>query len=57
MNVFLKGLIALIVGAIVAAIAEAICRHMGIDDFWGWLVGVIVGLLFFFNYESPRRPL
>lgn len=44
-----KAIIAIIIGAVVAAIAEAICRHFGIDAFWGWLVGVAAGLAYFFG--------
>lgn len=60
-NTFVRALFALIVGAVVAVIAEAICNHFGIDSFWGWLVGVAAGLAFFFNYRGtwsgPNRPL
>lgn len=59
-NVFVRGVLALIGGAIVAAIAEAICRHFQIDTFWGWLVGVAAALYIFFDYDRwyhPRRPL
>lgn len=53
-NVFVRALVALIIGAVVAAIAEAICRHFTIDTFWGWLVGVAAGLVFFFGYDHQR---
>lgn len=59
-NVFVRALIALLVGAVAAAIAEAICRHFAIDTFWGWLVGVTTGLAVFFYNDTrfgPRRPL
>lgn len=55
MNVFLKALLALIVFGVVSAIAEAICRHAGIDAFWGWLIGVVAGFWFFFGYDTPQR--
>lgn len=54
MGILVKALIALIIGAIVAAIAEVVCRHFGIDDFWGWLVGVVVGLVYFVS--GPDYP-
>lgn len=47
--ILVKALIALIIGAVVAAIAEAVCRHFAIDTFWGWLVGVAAGLVYFFG--------
>jgi len=57
-NVFVRALVALLVGVVVAAIAEAICRHFAIDAFWGWLVGVAAGLAFFFRYDGGwRRPI
>ena len=58
MNVLLKGLIAIIIFAVVSAIAQVICRHFNIDSFWGWLVGVIVGVAYFISgpdYPSRNR--
>lgn len=52
-NIFVRALVAVILGAVIAAIAEVICRHFGIDTFWGWLVGVATGLAFFFGYDRP----
>lgn len=54
MGILVKALIALLIGAVVAAIAEAVCRHFAIDDFWGWLVGVVVGLVYFVS--GPDYP-
>lgn len=56
-NVFVRAIVALLIAAVVAAIAEAICRHFAIDTFWGFLVGVAVGLAYFFGYPSNNRPL
>lgn len=54
--IIVKALIALIIGAVIAAIAEAICRHFSIDQFWGWLVGVAAALLYFFGApDIPNR--
>lgn len=54
MAILVKAIIALLIGAVVAAIAEAICRHFAIDSFWGWLVGVAVGLAYFIS--GPDYP-
>jgi steroid 5-alpha reductase family enzyme len=57
-NIFVRGLVALLIGAVVAAIAEAICRHFGIDSFWGFLTGVAAGLALFFGYDrTTGRPV
>lgn len=54
--IFVKAIIALIIGAIIAAIAEVVCRHFNIDTFWGWLVGVAAALLYFFGGpDIPNR--
>lgn len=54
--VLVKALIALVIGAVVALISEVVCRHFNIDPFWGWLIGVIAGLIYFFSGpEHPRR--
>lgn len=50
-----KALIALVVFAIVAAIGKVVCTHFGIDPFWGWLVGVIAGLAYYFGYDQHRN--
>lgn len=54
MNILVRAILAILVGAVVAAIAEVICRHFNIDSFWGWLVGVAAGLVFFFGYDGHR---
>jgi len=59
MNIFVRGIIALIIGAVVALIAEKICVHFAIDPFWGWLLGVAAALIYFFSYDrinGPRIP-
>lgn len=53
-NTFVRALVALLIGAVVAAIAEVVCRHFAIDTFWGWLVGVAAGLAFFFGYSRSN---
>jgi predicted Kef-type K+ transport protein len=47
MNLLLKALIALVVGAIVAFIVGKVCVHFAIDPFWGWVAGVIAGIAYF----------
>jgi cytosine/uracil/thiamine/allantoin permease len=44
-----RAIVALLIGVVIAAIAEVICRHFALDPFWGWLVGVAVGLAYFFG--------
>jgi len=56
MSLLLKALIALIIGVVAAAIAEAVCRHFNIDTFWGWLIGVIVGVGYFLNGPENFTP-
>lgn len=48
-----KALIALLIGAVVAAIASYICKHFGIDTFWGIIVGIVAGLIYFFSAPDP----
>lgn len=59
MQVILKALIALVVGAVGYAVARFVCIHFGIDIFWAMLIGVIVGLVYFFSGPeiSGSRPL
>lgn len=47
MSLLLKALIALAVGVVVAFIAGKILQHFNLDTFYGWLAGVIAGLLYF----------
>jgi predicted Kef-type K+ transport protein len=47
MNILLKALLALVVGVVVAFFAGKICVHFGIDPFWGWIAGVIAGLIYY----------
>lgn len=54
MNTILKALVALVIGAIVAALATYICRHFAIDEFWGVLVGIIAGIAYFIG--GPVLP-
>ncbi len=49
MNILLKALIALVIGVVVAFIVGRICLHFGVDQFFGWLAGVIAALLYFFG--------
>lgn len=56
MYLLVKALIALLVGAVVAAIAGVVCRHFGVDPFWAWLVGTVAGLVYFVSGpEYPHR--
>lgn len=58
-NILVRAIIAIIIGAVVAFIAEKICVHFAIDPFWGWLLGVAAALIYFFGYDhynSPRLP-
>lgn len=55
MSTLLKVLIAVVVGVVVAFIAGAILKHFGLDLFWGWLVGVIAGLIYFTS--GPVLPV
>lgn len=47
MSIFLKALIALIVGVVVAFFAGKICVHFGIDPFYGWIAGLIAGMIYY----------
>lgn len=47
MNLLLKALIALVIGVFVAYVVGRICVHFSIDQFWGWLAGVIAGVAYF----------
>lgn len=53
MNLLLKALIALVVGVVVAFIAGKVCQHFAVDMFWGWLTGVIAGLIYFVSGPTP----
>lgn len=55
MNLVLKALIALAVGVVVAFIVGKVCQHFGVDIFWGWLAGVIAGLVYFVNGPVPTQ--
>lgn len=55
MSLILKALIALVIGVVVAFIVGQVCKHFGFDLFWGWLIGVIAGLIYFF-YSGPVVP-
>lgn len=55
MSILVRALIALVVGVVVAFFVGKICIHFGIDAFWGWLIGVIAGLLWFL--QGPDIPL
>lgn len=58
MRLILKALIALVVGVIVAFIVGQICKHFGFDLFWGWLIGVLAGFLYFMSGpDVPTRPV
>jgi hypothetical protein len=58
MGLVLKALIALVVGVVVAFIVGQVCKHFGFDLFFGWLIGVIAGILFFLygNINQPTLP-
>ena len=56
MSILLKALIALVVGVIVAYIVGRICLHFNLDQFWGWLAGVIAGVAYFVNGPVVRTP-
>lgn len=49
MNIIVKAVIALLIGVFVAFVVGKICVHFKIDPFWGWLSGVVAGLLYFFG--------
>lgn len=55
MNLVLKALIALVIGVVVAFIIGEVCKHFGVDMFWGWLAGVIAGLVYFVNGPTPTQ--
>ena len=55
MNLVLKALIALVIGVVVAFIIGEVCKHFGVDMFWGWLAGVIAGLVYFVNGPVPTQ--
>lgn len=56
MNLILKALISLLVGAVVAFVVGRVLAHFGYDLFWAWLVGVIAGLSYFFYGTGPVLP-
>lgn len=47
MNTLLKALIAIVIGVAAAYIIGRVCQQFGLDLFYGWLGGVIVGLAYF----------
>lgn len=47
MSLFLKALVALLVGVFVAFVVGKICLHYNIDQFWGFIAGVIAGIAYF----------
>lgn len=58
MGLVLKALIALVVGVVVAFIVGQVCKHFGFDLFFGWLIGVIAGGLYFvYGPSVPTRPV
>lgn len=54
MGLLLKALIALVIGVVVAFIVGKVCQHFAIDTFYGWLAGVIAGLIYF--VYAPAVP-
>jgi steroid 5-alpha reductase family enzyme len=58
MSLLIKALIALVIGVVVAFIVGQVCKHFGVDIFWGWVAGVIAGLLYFVSGPvPPQRPV
>lgn len=57
MAFLLKLLIALVIGSIAGFIMTRVCLHFGIDPFWGWICGVIAGLVYLlYGSTPPARP-
>jgi hypothetical protein len=50
MNILVKLLIALILGAVAAWVAGLILNH-----FWSVLIGIAVGVIFFFSWDTTTR--
>jgi len=60
MHWLIKALVALIIGAVVAFIVNKVLVHIGgVTDpgFWAWLVGVVVGVVYFFYGNWPNNEV